>query len=91
MSSDTYFYELRRHPVLRGVAQRSGPGAAGRRMLCFGSAFKGVFKVAQPVAATLDVEDMCAVEQPIEDGGGEYFIACEIPYWGSARITTVVN
>lgn len=22
MSSDTYFYELRRHPVLRGVAQR---------------------------------------------------------------------
>ena len=31
MSSDTYFYELRRHPVLRGVAQRSGPGARADR------------------------------------------------------------
>jgi hypothetical protein len=28
VSSDIQFYELRRHPVLRGVAQRSGPGGA---------------------------------------------------------------
>lgn len=28
VSSDTYFYELGRHPVLRIVAQRSGPESA---------------------------------------------------------------
>jgi hypothetical protein len=28
LSSDTQFYELTRHPLLRGVAQRSGPGRA---------------------------------------------------------------
>ena len=28
LSRDTQSYELRRHPVLRGVAQRNGPGSA---------------------------------------------------------------
>jgi len=28
LSRDTQSYELRRHPVLRCVAQRSGPGSA---------------------------------------------------------------
>lgn len=31
LSSDTHFYELRRHPVLRGLAQRSGPGGRADR------------------------------------------------------------
>jgi len=31
VSSDTHLYELRRHPVLRGVAQRSGPGGRADR------------------------------------------------------------
>ena len=54
--------------ALTAKSQSARPGAAGRRILCLGSAFQGVFKVAQPVAATLDVEDMCAAEQPMEDG-----------------------
>jgi hypothetical protein len=28
LSRDTQSYELRRHPVLRGIAQRNGPGSA---------------------------------------------------------------
>ena len=31
MSSDTHLYELRRHPVLRGMAQQSGPGGRADR------------------------------------------------------------
>ena len=31
LSSDTHFYELRRHPVLRGIVQRSGPGGRADR------------------------------------------------------------
>ena len=38
-----------------------------------------VFEVAQTVAATLDVEDVRAVEQAVEDGGGQDFVAGEQP------------
>jgi hypothetical protein len=34
-----------------------------------------LFEFAQPVAAAADVEDVAAVEQPVEDRGGEDLVA----------------
>jgi hypothetical protein len=42
-----------------------------------GSALQGVLEVAQPVAAALDLEDMGAVEQPVEDSRGQHLVAGE--------------
>jgi hypothetical protein len=35
------------------------------------------YEVAQSVAAALDVQEVRSVQQPIEHGGGEHFIAGE--------------
>ena len=43
------------------------------------SGFEGVLEVAQAITAPLDVEDVGAVEQPIEDGGGEDLVTDEQP------------
>lgn len=40
-----------------------------------GSALEGLLEVAQSVAAALDVEDMGAMQQPVEDGGGQHLVA----------------
>ena len=36
---------------------------------------QGFLEIAQPVAAALDVENMGAVLQAIEDGGGQHLVA----------------
>jgi hypothetical protein len=43
------------------------------------SSFEGILEVAQAITAPLDVEDVGAVEQPIEDGGGEDLVTDEQP------------
>ncbi len=66
--------------MLRGEAHRSGPGRAltatsqsarpGSR-----SALQGVLKVAEPVASTLDVQDVGVVAQPVEEGRGQNLVS----------------
>jgi hypothetical protein len=86
VSSDIQIYELRRHPDLRGVGERERPArradrkslrAPGEAAWAWPSGFQGVFQVAQPVAAALDVEHVRAVQEPVEDGGRQDLIAGE--------------
>jgi hypothetical protein len=66
LSSDIQIYELRRHPVLR--VRGSGMGSLPRHS-------QRLFQVAEPVAAPLDVEDVGAVQEPVEDRGREHLVA----------------
>ncbi len=68
MLSDTRLYELRRHLPLRDV----GPGAGSGPLRG-----QGLFEIAQPVTAPLDVEDVRAVQQPVEDRPGDHAIPGE--------------
>ena len=54
------------HKLRRRLSYRPGVGELQR-----------VFEVAQTVAATLDVEDVRAVEQAVEDGGGQDLVPGE--------------
>ena len=45
--------------------------------LALDRALDGLFEVAEPIAATLDVEHVTVVQQSIEDGGGEDLVAGE--------------
>ena len=35
---------------------------------------EGVFEVTKPIAATLDVQDVSPVQQPIQDRGGQHLV-----------------
>ena len=60
-----------------GRADRKALRAAGSQQsgVC---QLEGVLEVPEPVASALDVEDMSAVQQPVEDGGGQNLIAGEL-------------
>ncbi len=47
--------------------------------------FQRVLEVAEPVAAALDVEDVGAVEQAVEDGGGQDLVAGGSVRFGSGK------
>jgi hypothetical protein len=50
-------------------------GAVGGAQVWGWSGPQGFLEMAQPVAVALDVEDMGAVEQAIEDGGCQHLVA----------------
>ena len=59
-----------------GDRHQNRPGGAVGRVRVLGwSTLQGFLEIAQPVASALDGEDMGAMEQAIEDGGGQHLVA----------------
>ncbi len=77
---DTRSYEGCRATVaapgraLATQSQSARPGAAGRFAVRGRSAPESFLEVAQAIAAALDVEDVRAVQQAIENGGGQHLV-----------------
>jgi hypothetical protein len=61
VSNDIHIYDLARHPDLRFQGPILGVGV-----------FKGGFQVPQAVGAPLDVDDVGAVQEPVEDSRGQH-------------------
>lgn len=57
---------VKRHPVLRATVRGWGSLPLHAELL---------FEVAQPVAASLDVQHVSLVQQAVENGGGEHLVA----------------
>ena len=76
LSNDTYFYEIRRHLLLRpprgllarlwGGRTQTYPCPALSLFSSLSPLVHQVFQVPQPVAPALDVEDMASMQEPVQ-------------------------